>query len=265
MPLDERTLAALDGEGYTSLEALHAVAAGSPTLSEAVPFICIDGKTYWVKANSQYGLASELIAGRLAARARAGPATRIIHVSPQAALSAPHLAGLVVGSEDVPNAINARDLRATGTTVKPGQLDRVSLARVHVFQTWIGVQDEQCLVRLSDGLVVSLDYGAAFSDTSMLSDPNVVLVDIAGLEMPERKNTAVIYRAVTEIEGVSDGELIEAVSRMPAGESQREGSRGRPPQPELWSAARARRLDIARWLAYRRGRLREVMETWLQA
>jgi len=95
--------------------------------------------------------------------------------------------------------------------------------------------------------------------TQMLSDPNVVLVDIAGLEMPERKNTAEIYRAVTEIEGISDEELIEAASRMPAGESQREGSRGRLQEPELWSAARARRLDIARWLAYRRGRLKEQL------
>lgn len=84
--------------------------------------MCVDGKTYWVKDKAQQGLVAELIGRRLAAKVGAGPISRIIRLTPEAAKadgSQNHLLGVVVGSEDEKNLINTRDLGL----LAPGDFD----------------------------------------------------------------------------------------------------------------------------------------------
>ena len=85
--LDAAALNKLDGRGYTVLEAITDANLGQPqTYSRPNAFICVDGKTYWVKAKAQQGLVAELITGRLAARVGAGPIAKIIRVTPEVLL-----------------------------------------------------------------------------------------------------------------------------------------------------------------------------------
>jgi hypothetical protein len=62
------------------------------------------------------------------------------------------------------------------------------------------------------------------------------------------RDAALIDAAVDKIEGIADHSLVEAVARMPS-------------DPE-WNSATDRRFAVAEWLAWRRGRLREVMSQW---
>lgn len=115
MNLDSNALASLDGRGYVVLEAIaHAGLSSMSTHARPNAFICIDGRTYWLKGNAQQGLVAELIAGRLAKKVGAGPGTRIIRVTHEALPpggAADHVEGIVVGSEDERETVNARDLQ----------------------------------------------------------------------------------------------------------------------------------------------------------
>ncbi len=129
MSLDPASVAALDGSGYVVLEALTpGTLRSASTHARPHTFVCIDGKTYWVKGNAQQGLVAELIAGRLAAMVGAGPPARIVRVTPAvlpATGEAAHLEGIVVGSEDQPGTVNARDLEpfVRNGTFQPGAVD----------------------------------------------------------------------------------------------------------------------------------------------
>src|SRR5690242_15551701 len=107
--MDPADIAALDRQGYTVLEALTPGTGQSlETYSKPCTFICIDGKTYWVKDNVQQGLVAELIAGRLAAKLGAGPTSKIIRVTPEALPDGGadgRFIDLVVGSEDIPGTV----------------------------------------------------------------------------------------------------------------------------------------------------------------
>ena len=110
-----------DAFGLDSVVALHPV-QGPPKGSLATPhkFLCDDGKSYWLKADSQNGLSAELICGRLGNRLAVGPVAQIVEV-PDAATVAPDLQrfrGVVVGTVDLADSTNPKGLeRAWGNAV----------------------------------------------------------------------------------------------------------------------------------------------------
>jgi hypothetical protein len=254
---DPNQLLALDRTGYTVLEALTtAPLPPSATYSRPNAFVGIDGNTYWVKGNVQQGLVSELIAGRLAVRIGAGPAARIIRVTPEAAPpdgSANHLLGVVVGSEDQPDTVNARDLAplASSGQFHPGLVEPESRARVIVFQTWLGVGDSQVLVSVTDGKVLSIDHGDCFGTlTSPAEPPMSVVTDIPGVSPDVGREADHVLAAVARVEAVTDNDLLRAIAQVPGGDA--------------WQSPSDRRLSIGRWLAERRDMLRGVMQSWMQ-
>lgn len=197
-----------------------------------------------------------MISGRLAKRVLAGPGARIVRITPKVLPpdgSASHLEGVVVGSEDEPATINARDISriAAGGTFDPKVIDGAARARVVVFQTWLGVRDAQVLVRPTDGAVLSIDHGDAFGNTSDRSDPQVMVTPIPGVGDNVGKTRRDVMAAVQKIKSITDRNLIEDVSRVPSGEP--------------WRSPVDRRLAIAEYLAFRRDRLQEVMEKWLSS
>ena len=258
MSLDASGVSALDRPGYVVLEAITAagkVAHDPNTFAKPMSFICIDGKTYWLKGTAQQGLVAELVAGRLAAKVGAGPGARIIRVSPEVQGTSgaqADIVHLVVGSEDVLGAVNARDLSPfmQSGQFDPGRIDPVSRARAVVFQTWIGAGDSQVLISLTDGTVSSIDHGACFSDVSDLGDPSMIVTDIPGVAPDVGRDRQHCEPALRSIERLGDRDLLDAVSRVPAGDP--------------WRSPVDRRTDIARWLLHRRGRLRTVIEAWLR-
>jgi hypothetical protein len=253
VPIELDALTAVDARGYEVLDALTYGRQRSPTFSQACTFVCVDSKTYWVKASAQQGLVAELIAGRLAALTGAGPAARIIRVPPEARPadgSADHLSGVIVGSEDERNTVNARDLQPLlgSGQFNPGLVDAGSRALVVAFQTWIGVDDTQVLINMKTGQVRSIDHGACFGSTGQLTPPTLIALPIPGVADDVGRDQASVENAVTRIESVTDRQLIEVVTRIPVGDP--------------WRGPSDRRLEIANWLAFRRDQLREVMRRW---
>lgn len=257
MSWDFTRLHGRDREGYVVVEAItRGTAPQSPTWAQPCTFVCIDGKTYWVKASAQQGLVAELIAGRLAARTGAGPNARIIRVSEEIIpLNDPSakLVGIVVGSEDQPETVNARSLQPLiqSGEFQPGSIDAMTRVRVIAFQTWIGASDAQVLVRLTDGVVMSIDHGDCFGATTAKSDPVTVLTHIPGVARTLGKDLFTVEEALRRVEAVTDSDLIEAVTQIPCGNH--------------WRSPVSRRIEIAEWLAHRRDRLREVMQVWQQS
>jgi hypothetical protein len=253
MPLDRADLDARDKQGYTVLDALSHI-RGPQRGSLATPhlFTCADGHGYWVKAASQHGLLTELIAARLAARVGAGPDGSIIRV-PKEALpsdgSLAHFEGVIVGSRNRDGAVNQRDLDLLGvTSLDPAQIAPDQRARVVAFQTWVGEGDLQLLVDLRTGEVMSFDHGECFGNTSALTDPVLTVAPLPGIPDTHGNNAPFVAEAVDRVESVGDDELLDYVSRMPLG--------------DLWKSDPDRRLQIAQWLLHRRGRVREAMKQW---
>lgn len=122
-------------------------------------------------------------------------------------------------------------------------------ARVVAFQTWIGAADAQVLINLTDGTVMTIDHGACFEATASLLDPVIVLTAIPGVPSDLGKDLLSIEGALRRIEGITDHDLIQAVTQVPSGNT--------------WRSLVSRRTEIAEWLAHRRDRLRGVMEAWL--
>lgn len=248
-------LDALDQSGYTVLEALTtAPLPGSTTFSRPNAFVCVDGRTYWVKANVQQGLVAELVAGRLAALVGAGPAARVIRVTPECDPgdgSVTHLVGVVVGSEDQPGMVNARDLGPliAGGQLQAGAIDPASRARVTVFHSWLGMGDAQVLVSLTDGKVMSIDHGDCFGAIQDSADaPTPIVVGVPGVPDDVGKERVFIEQAVRRIEQITDNEIARAVAQVPAGGE--------------WRSPADRRRSIGKWLSERRSLLRGVMVPW---
>lgn len=256
MSWHQETLAALDRTGYVVLEAIHyGGVAPRSTFARPSTFVCIDGNTYWVKNTAQQGLVAELIAGRLGDKVGASPVARIIRVSREALPptgEASHLEGLVVGTQDIPGSVNARDLEPfiRDGTFQPGLVDPISRARVVAFQTWLGVGDAQVLLSLTDGAIFSIDHGDCFGTVGTRSDPAITVTSIPGVPNLVGKDVSSVEAAVRRIESISDRDILEAVTRIPAGGP--------------WRSPVDRRAEIGHWLADRRGRMREVMEQWLR-
>jgi len=252
VPVDLATLMGFDAKGYDVLEALSPEGRSTKTHSESHTFICVDGKTYWVKGKAQQGLVAELIGGRLAAKVGAGPTSRIIRLTPEAAKadgSQNHLLGVVVGSEDEKNVINTRDfgLLAPGD-FDPKLVDPSARALVVAFQTWIGVADVQILVNLKTGRIRSIDHGDCFMATDHLTDPVLTVVPIDGVPSSLGNDPTSLEAAADRIESVTDQQVVEAVARIPLGDP--------------WKSPASRRLEIANWLAYRRSKVRDVIAKW---
>jgi hypothetical protein len=252
--MDEDDLRRLDAKGYSTLRAVTPDRP-SPGNSLARPhsFVCSNGRAYWLKIDSQQGLASELIAGRLASKLDVGPSAAVVQVDPQALPkdgSANHLQGTVVGTQDIPNTVNNKDLQPfmQNGSFDPKMIDQASRAAVVVFQTWIGSHgDGQVLVDLTTGRVSTIDHGDCFGALAA-GDPTVQVTDIPGVGVDVGRKGSLTEPAIQRIEALSDHELLEAVARVP----------NDPP----WKADESRRLEIARWLATRRDKLRSVITAW---
>lgn len=256
---DPSALNALDREGYRVVEALarDPTRGESGTFSRPSPFVCIDGTIYWLKGNVdpgrvQQGLVAELIAGRLAEMAGAGPGAQIIRLTAEALPSdgtGGHLTGVVVGSRDEPQVANARDLQAliANQGVPAPSIDARSRALVVAFQSWIGANDAQVLVRLTDGKVMSIDHGDCFGDTGTTTTTVVLTPILPGTEDVGRAR-AEVQMAVERLEDITDAQILRAVAQVPAGEA--------------WQSPVDRRLAIGKWLSHRRDNLRGVMEAW---
>jgi hypothetical protein len=241
--------------GYPVIEALTFSGRCSQTLSRSCAFVCVDRKTYWLKSDAQQGLVAELIAGRLANATHAGPSSKVIRLTDEALPQTPdcsHLVGVVFGSEDMPNAENARDIEVViaGGALDPSLIDALARSRVVAFQTWIGVHDAQVLVRATDGQVFSFDHGDAFGDTENRADPQVIVTPIPGVAESVGRRPGDVTVAVAAIESIGDDQIIHAVSGIPHGEP--------------WRSPVSRRAAIVEYLIHRRGRLREVMTQWAQ-
>jgi hypothetical protein len=251
--VDEDQLERLDHRGYVVLDAIT-YDRGPPAGSHASPhaFICMDGGTYWVKRTAQQGLAVELIAGRLGVRAGAAPVARIVRVGPSVQLpadgSADHLRGIGVGSRDQPGMENLRHLGSVlpSGQLDPAKIDLFSRARVLAFQTWLGVQDTQILVDLRDGKLMSIDHGDWAATLTTGTDPTIV--QTPGVADDVGRGVRSLEVALRRIREITDEQLLDAVARMPT-------------DPE-WNADRSRRLEVARWLRWRRERLTGVMRVW---
>lgn len=250
---DTSRLEALDAQGYLVLEALTTTGlTPSSTYSRPNAFVCIDGRTYWVKSSVQQGLVAELIAGRLADLVGAGPIARIVRVTPEAApvgSGNDHLHGVVVGSHDQPATVNCRDLAPVLAAGGPVHVDAASRARVVAFQTWLDIGDSQVLVNATDGKVSSIDHGDCFGAMSLPAQPpSLVVTDIPSVPAEAGHEPDHVGAAVSKIERVTDSELLKAVAAIPVGDA--------------WRAPVRRRLEIAAWLAARRGTLRVTMKGW---
>jgi hypothetical protein len=255
--LDLNALQGLDGQGYRVLDALTPSEVEDPpggSLANPRGFVVVTGDTYWVKAKAQDGLAAELIAGRLASRIGAGPRAEVVRVTAEAAGSSPELTqlvGLNVGTLDVANTINAKDVPqfvGQGNTFRADRVDAASKARVAAFQTWLGMGDAQILIDLGTGKIHSIDHGEWCGRITAGDDPQPVVTGVQGIDGDVGRKWSLVEPAVEEIESVDDAELLEAVACVP--------------QFESWNADADRRLAIALALADRRDAVRGVMRTW---
>jgi hypothetical protein len=243
----------LDGRGYVVLDAITFDNRRSASLAEACACVAIDGKTYWLKSKSQQGLVSELISGRLAAVTRAGPGAQVLHVTPEVRPrdgSCDHIDGIVMGSEDEDGTVNSKDL---GQLLLDGRFDGdltnpQSRALVVAFQTWLGVGDAQVLVRLTDGVVMSIDHGDAFGNVEDRTDPPLVIAPIPGVADGHGSSPGLVAQAAKTIEGVSERMIAEAVAQVPIG--------------ERWKSPVDRRAKIAEYLIYRQPKVRSAMAAW---
>lgn len=248
MTLDD--LAQLDRITVQRLTALaHVRPASNQSYATPHLFATDSGKACWLKKNSQHGLFAELIAGRLAAKVGAGPKAHVVSV-PHAALPAGGAAdafeGLCMGTEDLQNTENSRDLMGRNVVLTDAMIDRDQRALVVAFQTWVGVTDLQVLVDVTNGRIFSHDHGDCFGATNGPTDPALAISPLGGVSDRHGCEPTCVARAIGRVQSCSDDDLLHAVANIP---------------PE-WGADAPRRLSIAEWLAYRRDKLQEAMTAW---
>jgi len=236
------------------VEALaEAPLAPSRSYSRPSALVAIDGKTYWTKGDVQQGLVAELIAGRLAAKIGAGPLAKVLRVTSMALPadgSANHLLGIVCGVEHLEGVVNARELQplvASGQ-LRAGAVEPRSRAKTVVFQSWLGVNDQQVLVNLTTGRVCSIDHGDCFGNLSNPLPISVVITPIPGVAHNLGSDPSLVDEAVKTVQAITDTDLLHAVSQVPLGDA--------------WRSPPDRRLAVARWLAVRRDNLASAMAEW---
>jgi len=251
---DETTLGFLDLRESPPLRAIALGPQGpTQTHSRPAPLVCGDGQVYWCKGHAQQGLVVELIAGRLAHLVGVGGPSVTVDVAAQLLPedgSLGHLVGNVVGTRHREDMVNARDLAVLlgGSSLSPDSLDHGSRACVIAFQSWLGIQDAQVMVGMTSGRVVSIDHADCFGNVTRPSEPTPVIVDIPGVPADLARDPSFVERAVTPIETMSDERLLETCACAAQGPA--------------WGSDVRRRLNIAAWLAERKGKLRGMMEQW---
>lgn len=93
---------------------------------------------------------AELVAGRLAREVGAGARAEIVRVVDEATggrAELQHLLGVNLGTLDVPNTVNAREVQKfIGHPHQFGsdRIDSAARARVVTFQTWLGMGTARC-------------------------------------------------------------------------------------------------------------------------
>lgn len=243
-----------DARGYLVLEAIMATGRKSVgTASRPCALVAVDGHTYWIKSSVQQGLVAELVAGRLAERLRCGPPVRIVRVTAAAVAAEPdcgHLEGVVFGSREVVDTVNARDLQPllAGGSFDPRTVNATARARVAAFQSWVGADDAQVLVNYRDGSVWTIDHGAVLGNLADRSDPVPHMTSIPGLDDAVGRRMGDLMPAVMDIEALTEADLVAAVAGVPHGDP--------------WRSPVERRADVVGYLQHRQGRLREVMTQW---
>jgi hypothetical protein len=224
--------------------------AGDPVGSLASPYLFITtAGPCWLKNQSQHGLFAELIAGRLAAKVGAGPASHVVDVSAAAVKGAPDAArfvGRCVGMDDVPNSENSKFFQQSNVVLTNKMIDPDQRALVVTFQTWVLAGDLQVLVDFTHGRIFSHDHGDCFPPTGLRADMPLVVAPLNGVDNNHGCSGACVDRAVARVESCDDDVLLRAVACV----------------PDTWGADDAHRLAIAEWLAERRDRIRGVMQSW---
>jgi hypothetical protein len=250
--MDADKLARLDAGGVREVGALTYIRESSDdaaSLAGPCLFATDLGTSCWLKKQSQYGLFSELIGGRLGVLTGAGPRAHAVRV-PKAALpedgSADRFLGLCVGTEDLPGTENSKFFVEKEIVLSNDMIDADQRALVVAFQTWLRVQDHQVMVDFASGRIFSHDHGECFGHTSNPGDLQLVVCPLNGVDTTHGNDPISVARAVALVEGCDDEKLLEAVAGVP-GE---------------WGADGGRRLGIAQWLAHRRDRIGEVMAQW---
>ena len=243
----------LDAEGVASVVA-RAAAPLELSFSYSAPraFLCSDEAIWWLKSKAQQGLVAEVVAGRLAKLAGAGPGASPVLVGAEALagqLGLNRFRGHVVGIEHRPGVISSKKLADFLSGHSIGlPIDVASRAIVIAFQTWLNVEDAQVLVNTLTGQVETHDHGETFRELKKGPPSRIVVAripgvaDHAGLSRPE------LELAVRRIEAITPDEILWAVS-------------GIPDEPG-WGGGFERRLAIAEWLIKRQARLREVLTGW---
>jgi hypothetical protein len=216
-------------------------------------FLAANGRSYWVKTKAQRGLFPEYAIGQLAALVGAGPGAELISVQRSALPlngTLDRFEGTFVGSEHVPGAVNIEEFGelVTSGLLDPQVVDARSRARTIAFQTWVNAMDEQVLVRLEDGVVLTIDHGDCLSALPPGPPSRIVVAPIGGLSGTVGRDWRVVSEAVDAITAISEGQILEIV----AGLENLDG----------WQAPFERRLMAARWLIKRQQKLGEELGKW---
>lgn len=156
--------------------------------------------------------------------------------------------GTAFGSRAIPDTENSKTFGGFGVPLGPENIDGFQRARTVAFQTFIGQRDQQLLVRVTDGFVYSIDHEEwdAFAGAS---DVRLVVTPVAGLAEGVGRSPDEVETAIHQVESLSDGDLVDAVSCLPSGDG--------------WCDAE-HLLRVAEVLSERRVRLGEVMRRWIQ-
>jgi hypothetical protein len=231
----------------------HLRAAPNGRASRPRLFLASDRHEYWIKTRAQRGLFPEYAIGQLAAKVGAGPLAELMSVSANALPldgSLGRFEGVFVGSMNVPGALNLDELAeliVSGALDGP-YIDPWSRARVVTFQTWVNATDEQVLIRLEDGVVLSVDHGDCFSTLPPGPPSRIVVTSIPGVSDTVGREWKYVARALDEIMALTDHDILSAVAGLK--------------DLDRWQAPFERRLAAARWLIKRQQRLGEEMIKW---
>lgn len=241
------TLERLDSHGMSWVWAQAPVSLQQQGGRYARPraYLCSDSTVCWVKERSQAGLASELIANRLAFTLGIGPRPKIVRMD--AILNAFDENEYTVGTENVPSVISSKELVEARTQLAPGTVHLPTLAHVSVFQSWIDVVDNQVLISLADGRVHSYDHGDTFRSL-LPGRPRMIVPAIPGVQLRWADLRIPAMDMAGRIASLGTLEILEAVARMPIAAH--------------WQSTLDRRMSIARWLVKRQPFILAEVDRW---
>lgn len=254
----EESIAEFDAGGYVALDAIShaselAEEVNIDSMTHPHPFVVTGGGKYWVKAQGQHGLCSELVGGRLAKTTGTGPEAVIVRVEEPALPedgSANHLLGVGVGFAHENSMENSKKLTPLVQANK-FTLEMVNVgtyANVQVFYSWIGhASDVQVLVNFQNGAMRGIDYGDCFGNLANNADPNLVAIVLPGLSVQITPTPAQYQEAVERVKAITDDELLIAVCNMP--------------DMDHWKSDLNHRRELASWLRSRRDRIHCILTT----